>query len=125
MHNEGNIDRVVRGIVAVVAAIVAIAVGAGTVGGIVLWVVAAIMAVTAILGDVPDLPAARHQHANGPPALGRTEEASSRPSVSLTLVWSSGGPAKLQALVGLALVRCSSSSESSGRTPLPLRAVIP
>jgi hypothetical protein len=53
MHNEGNLDRVARGVIAVVAAIVAIAVGAGTVGGIVLWVVAAIMAVTAISGMCP------------------------------------------------------------------------
>ena len=53
MRNEGNIDRIVRGVVAVVAAVIAIAVGPGTVGGIVLWVVAAIMAVTAISGMCP------------------------------------------------------------------------
>ena len=53
MRNEGNIDRIVRGVVAVVAAVIAIAVGPGTVGGIILWVVAAIMSVTAISGMCP------------------------------------------------------------------------
>jgi fatty acid desaturase len=51
--NEGNADRVVRGLIAVVAAIAAIAVGAGTVWGVVLWIVAAIMAGTAIIGMCP------------------------------------------------------------------------
>jgi len=51
MRNEGNIDRVLRGIVAVVAVIVALVVGGGW--GVVFWIVAAIMALTAVLGMCP------------------------------------------------------------------------
>jgi hypothetical protein len=52
-HNEGTIDRAVRGVVAVAAAIGAAAVGVGSALGIGLLVVAAIMAVTAAVGFCP------------------------------------------------------------------------
>lgn len=52
-RNEGNVDRVVRLVVAAVAVGVAAAVGFGTVGGIVLLVVAGIMLVTAAVGFCP------------------------------------------------------------------------
>ena len=51
--NEGNIDRIVRVVVAVAALVGAAAVGLGTVGGIVLLAAAAIMAVTAAVGFCP------------------------------------------------------------------------
>jgi hypothetical protein len=51
--NEGNIDRIVRVVVAVAALIGAAAVGLGTVGGIILLAVAAIMGVTAAIGFCP------------------------------------------------------------------------
>lgn len=49
--NESNVDRIVRGLIAVVALIAGIAAGGGL--GIVLYVVAAIMAVTAAVGFCP------------------------------------------------------------------------
>lgn len=49
--NESNVDRIVRGLIAVVALIAGIAAGGGF--GIVLYVVAAIMAVTAAVGFCP------------------------------------------------------------------------
>ena len=49
--NESNVDRIVRGLIAVVALIAGIAAGCGL--GIVLYVVAAIMAVTAAVGFCP------------------------------------------------------------------------
>jgi hypothetical protein len=51
--NEGNIDRIVRVVVAVAALVGAAAVGLGTVGGIILLAVAAIMGVTAAIGFCP------------------------------------------------------------------------
>jgi hypothetical protein len=54
MHrNEGNMDRVVRLVIAAVAVGVSAAVGFGTVGGIVLLVVAGVMVVTAAVGFCP------------------------------------------------------------------------
>lgn len=49
--NESNVDRIVRGLIAVIALIAGIAAGGGL--GIVLYVVAAIMAVTAAVGFCP------------------------------------------------------------------------
>lgn len=51
--NEGNIDRIVRLVVAAAAIAGAAALGPGTVGGIVLLAVAAIMVVTAATGFCP------------------------------------------------------------------------
>jgi hypothetical protein len=51
--NESTLDRGIRVAVAVVAAVLAFVVGAGSVGGIVLFVVAAIMLVTAAVGFCP------------------------------------------------------------------------
>jgi hypothetical protein len=51
--NESTLDRGIRVAVAVVAAVLAFVVGAGSVGGIVLFVVAAIMLVTAAAGFCP------------------------------------------------------------------------
>lgn len=51
--NEGNIDRIVRAVVAVVAVGGAAAVGFATLGGVVLLAVAAIMALTAASGFCP------------------------------------------------------------------------
>ena len=54
MHtNESSLDRVVRLVVAVVATVLGFVVGAGSVGGILLFVVAAIMLVTAAVGFCP------------------------------------------------------------------------
>lgn len=54
MHiNMGNLDRVVRALIAVAALIVALVVGAGYVAGIVLLVVTALMGVTAAVGYCP------------------------------------------------------------------------
>lgn len=54
-QNMGLVDRVVRFFVVAPAAIVlAFVVGAGTVGGIVLFVVAAIMLVTSVTGYCPN-----------------------------------------------------------------------
>ncbi|MGC8498790.1 MAG: YgaP family membrane protein [Acidimicrobiales bacterium] len=49
--NESTIDRIIRLVLAIVAAVVAIVVGAGSVGGIVLWVVTAILVFTAATGS--------------------------------------------------------------------------
>jgi hypothetical protein len=51
--NEGNIDRIVRLVVAAMAVAGAAALGMGTVGGIVLLAVAVIMVVTAASGFCP------------------------------------------------------------------------
>jgi hypothetical protein len=51
--NEGNVDRIVRAVVAVAAFGGAAAVGLGSIGGIVLAVVGVIMAVTAAVGFCP------------------------------------------------------------------------
>ena len=51
MRNESNIDRAIRGTVAIVAVILALVVGGGW--GVALWVVAAIMGVTAAVGMCP------------------------------------------------------------------------
>ena len=54
MHtNESSLDRVVRLVVAVVATVLGVVVGAGSVGGVLLFVVAAIMLVTAAVGFCP------------------------------------------------------------------------
>ena len=49
-RNEGNIDRLARGVVAIIALILAFAVGIGSVGGVILALVAVVMAVTAAVG---------------------------------------------------------------------------
>jgi len=51
--NESTLDRVVRLVVAVVATVLGVVVGAGSVGGVLLFVVAAIMLVTAAVGFCP------------------------------------------------------------------------
>jgi predicted RND superfamily exporter protein len=51
--NEGPVDRLVRGAVAIVALIVAFVVGIGSVAGVILALVAAVMAVTAGAGFCP------------------------------------------------------------------------
>jgi len=53
MQNEANVDRVLRGVIAVVALVVAIVVGAGTIAGVILFAVAVIMGVTAVAGWCP------------------------------------------------------------------------
>ena len=52
-RNEGNIDRLVRGVVAIIALILAFAVGIGSVAGVILALVAVVMAVTAVVGFCP------------------------------------------------------------------------
>ena len=49
-RNEGNIDRLARGVVAIIALILAFAVGIGSVAGVILALVAVVMAVTAAVG---------------------------------------------------------------------------
>ena len=51
--NEGNVDRLVRGVVAIIALILAFAVGIGSVAGVILALVAVVMAVTAVVGFCP------------------------------------------------------------------------
>ena len=51
--NEGNVDRIVRVVIAVAAVAGSVAVGVGSAGGIVLLAVAVIMAVTAAVGFCP------------------------------------------------------------------------
>ena len=51
--NESTLDRVVRLVVADVATVLGVVVGAGSVGGVLLFVVAAIMLVTAAVGFCP------------------------------------------------------------------------
>ncbi len=53
MRNEGPIDRILRGVVAVAAVVLALVVGAGSGWGIVLWIIAAILGVTALIGMCP------------------------------------------------------------------------
>ena len=52
-RNEGTIDRLARGVVALIAVIFAFAVGIGTVAGVILALVAVVMAVTALAGVCP------------------------------------------------------------------------
>lgn len=53
-RNLGNIDRMVRAfVVAPLAVIVAVLIGAGSIGGIILFVVAGIMLVTSAAGFCP------------------------------------------------------------------------
>ncbi|HRW37655.1 MAG: DUF2892 domain-containing protein [Acidimicrobiales bacterium] len=52
-RNEGNIDRIVRVVVAVAALAGAAAVGIGSVGGLALVAVGVIMGVTAAVGFCP------------------------------------------------------------------------
>ena len=52
-RNEGNIDRLARGVVAIIALILAFAVGIGSVAGVILALVAVVMAVTAVVGFCP------------------------------------------------------------------------
>ncbi len=49
-RNEGTLDRLTRGVVAIMALILAFAVGIGTVAGVILALVALVMAVTAAVG---------------------------------------------------------------------------
>ncbi len=51
--NEGTIDRVVRGFVAIVALILAFVVGISSVAGVLLALVGVVMAVTAVVGFCP------------------------------------------------------------------------
>jgi uncharacterized membrane protein len=51
--NEGTIDRVVRGVVAIVALILAFVVGIGSVVGVILAIVGVVVAVTAVAGFCP------------------------------------------------------------------------
>ena len=54
MHkNEGNVDRIVRLVIAAAAVVVAVAAGLGSVLGIVAAVVAVVMVVTAAIGFCP------------------------------------------------------------------------
>lgn len=54
MHrNEGNLDRIVRLVIAAVALAIGVAVGFASIGGIVAAVVAVIMVVTAASGFCP------------------------------------------------------------------------
>jgi hypothetical protein len=52
-RNEGNTDRIVRGVVAIIALILAFVVGIGSVVGVILALVGVIMAVTAAVGFCP------------------------------------------------------------------------
>jgi uncharacterized membrane protein len=52
-RNEGTIDRLARGVVALIAVILAVAVGIGTFAGVILALVAVVMAVTAVVGFCP------------------------------------------------------------------------
>ncbi|MFI0432788.1 MAG: DUF2892 domain-containing protein [Candidatus Nanopelagicales bacterium] len=52
-RNEGNVDRIIRVVIAVVAFGVAVVVGIGSVVGIVLAVVGVVMLVTAAVGFCP------------------------------------------------------------------------
>jgi Protein of unknown function (DUF2892) len=52
-RNVGTADRILRFIIAAVAVISAVAIGAGSVGGIVLFVVAGVMLVTGFVGTCP------------------------------------------------------------------------
>ena len=49
-RNEGTIDRLARGVVAIIALILAFAVGIGSVAGLILALLAIVMAVTAAVG---------------------------------------------------------------------------
>jgi predicted RND superfamily exporter protein len=49
-RNEGNVDRLARGVVALIALILAFAVGIGSVAGVILALLAVVMAVTAAVG---------------------------------------------------------------------------
>ncbi len=51
--NEGTIDRVARGVVAVVALILAFVVGIGSIVGVILALIGVVMAVTAVVGFCP------------------------------------------------------------------------
>jgi hypothetical protein len=51
--NEGNIDRIIRLVIAAAAVVVAIASGLGSVVGIIAAVVAVVMVVTAAIGFCP------------------------------------------------------------------------
>ena len=51
--NEGNLDRLARGVFAIIALILAFVVGIGSVAGVILAVVAVVMAVTAVVGFCP------------------------------------------------------------------------
>ncbi|MFN7151833.1 MAG: DUF2892 domain-containing protein [Microthrixaceae bacterium] len=52
-HNEGNVDRIVRLVIAAAAVALAAVVGFGTVAGIIGIVVAAVMVATAASGFCP------------------------------------------------------------------------
>ena len=52
-RNEGTIDRLARGVVAIIALILAFVVGIGSVAGVILTLVAVVMAVTAAVGFCP------------------------------------------------------------------------
>lgn len=52
-RNEGNIDRLARGVVAIITLILAFAVGIGSVVGVVLVLVGVVMAITAAVGFCP------------------------------------------------------------------------
>ena len=52
-RNEGNIDRLARGVVAIITLILAFAVGIGSVVGVVIVLVGVVMAITAAVGFCP------------------------------------------------------------------------
>jgi predicted RND superfamily exporter protein len=52
-RNEGHIDRLARGVVAVGALMLAMALGIGSVAGVILVLVAIVMGVTAAVGFCP------------------------------------------------------------------------
>lgn len=51
--NEGNVDRIVRLVIAAAAVVVAVASGLGSVVGIIAGIVAVVMVVTAAIGFCP------------------------------------------------------------------------
>ncbi len=52
-RNEGTIDRLARGVVAIIALTLAFAMGIGSVVGVIVALVAVVMAVTAVVGFCP------------------------------------------------------------------------